>query len=247
MRIKLFNSKTKASAAAALQAAKIISTAIKSRGQAAIVLASGKSQLPFLKYLVSCAKTNPKIDWSKVTIFHLDEYLGLKPNHPVSMRHFLEQNFLTKINPARIYPINGQANNPRQECGRLNRLISNYAIDVAFLGIGLNGHLAFNDPPADFRTKLPYRVVDLDQTNRHQQVKEGWFSKLSYVPKQAISMTIPQILKSKQIICLAFGKKKAGIVRKSFAGGISPLVPASILQTHKSAVIYLDKNSASSL
>lgn len=243
MKIKSFASKKKASAAAAAKAAEIISAAIKSKGQAVIVAASGKSQQPFLKFLTS----SPALDWSKVILFHLDEFLGIPLAHRASISCYIKENIINKVNPGKFYLINGAAKNPRRECSKLNKIISRLDLDLVFLGIGENGHLAFNEPPGNFQSKLPFIIVKLHESTRKRQLREGLFSNLSSVPDAAISMSISQILKSRNIICLAFGKKKAQIIKSCFRDQVSPLFPASILQKHKNALLYLDKNSASLL
>ncbi len=180
-------------------------------------------------------------------MFHLDEYIGLSETHPASFRKYLQERFIAKIQSLKTaYLINGETNF-WQECKRLNKLISQHEIDVALVGIGENGHLAFNDPPADFETEEPYIVVELDEACRKQQMNEGWFKTFDEVPQKAISMSIKQIMKSKNIICSVPDKRKATAIKNCFENKVSNLHPASILQTHKNCVVYLDKNSASLL
>jgi len=243
MKLKIFKTKREASIAAAKNAAEILKRAVDSRGQANFVAATGKSQLEFLKHLVK----DSSIDWSKTSLFHLDEYLGLSEMHPASLRRYLNDNLINKVNLGKMYLINGSSKNPAQECQRLNKIIIKKKIDIVFLGVGENGHLAFNDPPADFTTEKPFITVTLDEVNKKQQVKRGSFSDAAKVPKQAISMSIRQIMKSENIICLIFGKSKAEIVKDSFNKKITPLHPASILKKHNKATIYLDQASASLL
>jgi glucosamine-6-phosphate deaminase len=220
-----------------------ISNALEAKGQANIILATGTSQFVVLARLVQ----NRQIDWSKVSMFHLDEYIGLPITSPASFRKYLQERFVQRVAPLRnVFLINGEAD-PFKECERLNSLIRQYPIDLALVGIGENGHLAFNDPPADFETEQPYIVVDLDLACRQQQLGEGWFKGLGDVPRQAISMSIRQIMKSKSIICSAPGTRKAVPVKNCLAGPISNLSPASILQTHPDCRIWLDKDSASLL
>ena len=186
------------------------------------------------------------VDWTKVTGFHLDEYIGMTDEHPASFRKYLKERFVDKIALKAFHYVAGETE-PQEECNRLGEIINNHPIDVAFVGIGENGHLAFNDPPADFETEEAYLVVDLDEACRKQQMGEGWFKTMEDVPKQAISMSIKQIMKSKAIICSVPDVRKAKAVQGSLEGDVSPLVPASILQQHKAIWIYLDKEAAAML
>jgi len=186
------------------------------------------------------------IDWSVVTAFHLDEYIGVADTHPASFRKYLKERFVDIVSPKEFIYVNGESD-PYQECLRLGKLLSQYPIDVAFVGIGENSHLAFNDPPADFDTEEAYLVVWLDQECRRQQMGEGWFPTFDDVPKQAISMSIRQIMKSKAIVCSVPDLRKAEAVRKTVEGTISPLIPASVMRNHEATWLYLDKDSASLL
>jgi len=229
---------------AAHHGAGLIKKAIEENGQTRIILATGASQFDMLASLVAI----PDIDWSAVTVFHLDEYIGLSKNHPASFRRYLRERFVDALpGPiGRFFYINADTD-PKAECRRLNPLISAASIDVAFIGIGENGHLAFNDPPADFRTEVPYLIVDLDEACRRQQLGEGWFATLEDVPQQAISMSIQQILKSESIICTVPDKRKAQVVQMAVEGPVTPDVPSSILQTHSDCYLYLDDEAASKL
>lgn len=223
--------------------AKLIRQAIEIRGQANIIVATGTSQFETLNQLI----LETGIDWSKVTMFHLDEYIGMPLTHPASFRKYLKDRFLGRISKLKnIFLIDGE-NDPEEEIKRLNVLILKYPIDVALVGIGENGHLAFNDPPADFDTELPYLIVNLDESCRKQQMNEGWFNTLEEVPKQAISMSVRQIMKSPTIICSVPDRRKAEAVRNSLEQIVSPQFPASILQQHPNCLLFLDRNSASSL
>jgi len=190
----------------------------------------------------------PDIDWGNVTAFHLDEYVGLPVTHPASFRKYLRERFVAQLPKplAAFHEINGEGD-PQAECDRLKGLITGRRIAVAFVGIGENGHLAFNDPPADFDTEEPYLVVNLDEACRKQQLGEGWFPTFDDVPKQAISMSIRQILKSERILCSVPDARKAEAVRACLAGPVSNLAPASILQNHAGTTVYLDKPSAALL
>jgi glucosamine-6-phosphate deaminase len=223
-------------------AAPLIREAISKKGKANLILATGTSQFETISKLL-----DEEIDWSKVTVFHLDEYIGIPISHPASFRKYLKERFVDKVaNLGMIHYINGE-NDPEEECKRLESLISGKEIDVAFVGIGENGHLAFNDPPADFDTPAPYLVVDLDEPCRKQQMNEGWFEKMEDVPVQAISMSIQQIMKSKHIICSVPDERKAKAVQACLEGEVSNLNPSSILQKHDSCRIFLDDASASLL
>ena len=242
MKIEIYDTPQSLGEAAGKDVAQLIHEAIKTNGAANIILATGTSQFETLKQLVA-----ENIDWSKVTMFHLDEYIGLSETHPASFRKYLREKFISKVQPLKAaYLINGETNS-LQECERLNKLITEHEIDVALVGIGENGHLAFNDPPADFETEKPYIIVELDEACRNQQLNEGWFKSFDEVPKKAISMSIKQIMKSKNIICSVPDKRKAEAVKNCFENKVSNLHPASILQTHKNCIVYLDKNSASLL
>ncbi len=226
--------------AAGATAAPLIRQAIAEKGTANIILATGTSQFETLNHLTS----EDDIDWSKVVMFHLDEYIGLSVTHPASFRKYLKERFIEKVPSLKAaHLINGEED-ANAECKRLGDLINNHPIDVALVGIGENGHLAFNDPPADFETEEPYIIVELDESCRQQQLGEGWFQTLEDVPKQAISMSIKQILKSKYIICSVPDNRKATAVKNSLEQQVSNLYPASILQLHRNCIYFLDKSSA---
>ncbi len=242
MILKVFADKSQLGKAAAEQAAATIQRAIAERGQARIIAATGMSQFEFLKSLIA----TPGIDWAKVEMFHLDEYVGLPITHPASFRKYLLERFIEPAGLTTFHLLNGERD-PHEVCQVIGELISAAPIDVAFVGIGENGHLAFNDPPADFETEAPYIVVNLDEACRRQQVGEGWFAGLEDVPTQAISMTVRQILKAHEIICIAPDARKAEAVRNCFENPISPMYPASILKAHANTTIYLDTDSSSLL
>ena len=224
-------------------AADLIRTTIANKGNANIILATGSSQFETLKQLI----IEKDIDWSKVNMFHLDEYIGLPETSGASFRKYLKERFLSKVPALKaVYLVDGEAN-PVTECNRLSTIIEANPIDVALVGIGENGHLAFNDPPADFDTKEPFIIVDLDEACRKQQFNEGWFKSVDEVPKQAISMSISQICKSKHIICSVPDVRKAQAVKDCLEQSVSNKYPASILQLHPSCSYYLDKPSSSLL
>lgn len=242
MKINIENDKFELGKTASKFAAKKIRNAIEKNHRANIILATGKSQFETLEQLVK----EPDINWGKVSMFHLDEYIGLPETANASFRRYLRERFIEKVDQLfEIHLINGEAANPEKECKRLGSLIQKHPIDLAFVGIGENGHLAFNDPPADFDTEDPYLVVDLDEDCRKQQLGEGWFNHLEDVPRQAISMSIQQILKSKSIICAVPDSRKAQAVKDCLTLPINNLRPASILQKHTDCTFLLDKSSAS--
>jgi len=241
MEILIFKTKQEMGKNAAADGAAFIRQAIEERGNAKIILATGASQFEMLAAL---AREN--VDWAKVTGFHLDEYIGLPQTHPASFRKYLKERFVEKIPIRALHFIDGE-NDPKEECNRVGKIIREHPIDVAFVGIGENGHLAFNDPPADFQTEEPYITVALDEACRRQQLGEGWFKTLAEVPDQAISMSIRQILKSHAIICTVPDSRKAEAVKKVVEGKVTPDVPASILQQHPRSMLYLDGNAASLL
>ncbi|MFW5944489.1 MAG: glucosamine-6-phosphate deaminase [Bacteroidota bacterium] len=240
MKIQVYSTKKDTSQKAAQQAAEILKEAINRNNKATFIAATGLSQTDFLDYL----SQDTDIDWSKTEMFHLDEYVGIPETHPASFRKYLKERFIDKVNPGTVHLINGSTETPEDEVKRLNQLMSGKEIDVAFIGIGENGHIAFNDPPADFETKDPFIVVNLDQACKKQQVGEGWFASLENVPSKAITMSVSQIMKSNNIICTVPGERKAEAVKKCFEGEISPNCPASILKKHEDASIYLDEASA---
>lgn len=226
---------------ASQRGAGLIRDAIHKRGEANIIVATGASQFEMLKELVK-----EDIDWTVVTAFHLDEYIGISEKHPASFRKYLKERIADLVPLKEFNYVNGSIE-PHTECKRLGKLISKHPIDVAFVGIGENSHLAFNDPPADFETEEAYLVVTLDEECRRQQLGEGWFPSIKDVPEQAISMSIKQIMKSKAIICSVPDLRKAEAVKKTVKGSISPAIPASIMRHHDAAWLYLDKDSASLL
>jgi glucosamine-6-phosphate deaminase len=229
---------------AARAGAEVIRAAIGARRHANVIIATGASQFDTLAALVK----EPGVAWNCVTAFHLDEYVGLPITHPASFRQYLWERFhrLLPLPLKAFHYIDGE-HDAQAECKRLGAIIQEHPIDVAFVGIGENGHLAFNDPPADFQTQEPYLVVKLDEACRRQQLGEGWFSTLEHVPKRAISMSCRQILKSENIICSVPDRRKAQAVKGTVQGPVSPMVPASILQQHRQTTIYLDPESASLL
>jgi len=228
--------------AAAEQAATTIRHSISVRGCTRIVVATGASQFEFLEQLTRA----PDIDWKNVEMFHLDEYLNMPPTHPASFRKYLRERLIDKAGITGVHLLDGERD-PGEVISEMTAEIRKAPVDVAFVGIGENGHLAFNNPPADFDTDEAYIVVELDESCRRQQLGEGWFQSLEEVPRRALSMTVGQVLKAKQIIAVVPDARKAQAVGKCFCGEISPMTPASILRTHPNTFVYLDKDSAALL
>lgn len=245
MEVQIFQDKNSLGKAAAARGAAYIREALKKNGRANIIVATGASQFEMLSALTK----ESGIDWSKVNIFHLDEYIGLPEDHPAGFRKYIRERFIAHlpVKPASFHPVNGSDPDPERVCAELGKEIAACPIDVAFVGIGENGHLAFNDPPADFDTEKEYLVITLDEVCRRQQLGEGWFPTFDDVPKQAISMGIRQIMKSAAIINTVPDLRKAKAVKGALEGPVSNLCPASVLQTHKDCHTYLDKDSASLL
>src|SRR5437588_7363955 len=242
LRIKILGDKQAMSQTAAEHAAKSLRAMIRDKGRARIVAATGTSQIEFLQCLTSA----PDIHWGRVEMFHLDEYVGLPITHPASFRKYLFERLIDKVRIAKYHLLDGSSD-PSEVVRRVSAALQSAPVDIAFVGIGENGHLAFNDPPADFQTENSYLVVELDEACRRQQVGEGWFADISEVPRRAISMSVSQILKAKEVICIVPDARKALAVKLCFEGEVSPMAPASILRTHPAAMIYLDSESASLL
>jgi glucosamine-6-phosphate deaminase len=241
MEIIISETKQELGKKAARKGADLIRKAILDKGEANIVLATGASQFEMLNDLVK-----EDIDWSLVRGFHLDEYIGLPATHPASFHKYLKERFINIVTPMEFNLIDGETD-PTEECARMGKLISKYPIDVAFVGIGENSHLAFNDPPADIDTEEAFLVVTPNEASRRQQMGEGWFPTMNDAPEKAITMSIKQIMKSKSIICCVPDARKATAVQKTVEGSISPVIPASIMRQHPAAWLYLDKDSASLL
>lgn len=242
--VHLCTSVSELGARAAAAGADSIRAAIAAQGAARIILATGASQFATLTALAAA----PGIDWACVTIFHLDEYAGLSGSHPASFRRYLHERFLDGLADLPVFvAVQGDAADTEAEIARLGRLVAEAPIDVCFAGIGENCHLAFNDPPADFETSEPYLLVTLDEACRRQQLGEGWFATLDAVPRQAISMSIRQIMSSRAIVLSVPDLRKAEAVRAAVQGPVSPDHPASILQRHSNAMLFVDAPAASLL
>jgi glucosamine-6-phosphate deaminase len=243
MLLRYFQNPSTLARGAAEQAAAAIRQAIDERGRCRIVLATGTSQFAFLDALTSI----PGLEWNKVEAFHLDEYVGISVTHPASFRRILLDRVINKVGISKYWFLEGDASNLSKAIAETGRQLTSAPIDLALVGIGENGHIAFNDPPADFATEKPYIVVQLDEACRRQQVGEGWFTDVSKVPKQAISMSVRQIMKSRRIIAVVPDRRKAQAIKLCVEGEINPLAPGSILRQHGNTTVYLDVDSASSL
>ncbi len=245
MEIRISDNKQDMGAAAAEHAACGLRESLSVRGEANLVVATGMSQFEMLEHLV----TAHEVDWRKVNIFHLDEYIGLDASHPASFCRYLKERFENKLPhpPASFNYIDGTTSDPQEECRRVGGLICKHPIDVACIGIGENGHLAFNDPPADFETDDPFIIVTLDEACRRQQYGEGWFNSIDDVPTRAISMSINQIMKSAKLVVTCPDRRKAEAVRHAVKGEVSVMCPASRLQEHPDCDLFLDTSSAALL
>jgi glucosamine-6-phosphate deaminase len=242
LRIDTFRDRKTTSLGAARHAAATLRDRLAAQPLVRLVAATGQSQVDFLEALTA----EPGIDWERVELFHLDEYVGLPLEHPASFRAYLLERLIGKVGIRRYHLLDAETR-PHEVAERVGGELAAAPIDLAFAGVGENAHLAFNDPPADFETERPYLVVTLDEACRRQQVGEGWFATIDDVPRQAISMSVRQILKSREIICLVPEGRKAPAVRACLEGPISPLAPASILRTHPRTTMYLDADSAALL
>ena len=242
MRLIVTNDRRALAALAAQQAGRVLSERIAAQGRVRVIAATGTSQLDFLDQLTNIAG----IDWKRVELFHLDEYIGLPSSHPASFRKYLRERLIDRVGITHYHLLDGE-HDPASVIAEVGAQLQAAPVDIAFAGIGENGHLAFNDPPADFNTEAPYIIVELDEACRRQQLGEGWFRTLDDVPRKAISMTIRQILKAREILCVVPERRKADAVSKCLQGPISPETPASALRTHPNTFLYLDKESASLL
>ena len=230
------------SRAAAAHAAEALRDHIREQNGVRLIAATGASQIDFLNALTS----ERDIDWSRVELFHLDEYVGLPITHRASFRRYLLERLIRKVGIQKYHLLDGE-NDPEQAAGEIGALLAERPADIAFVGIGENGHLAFNDPPADFATEDPYIIVTLDEACRQQQVGEKWFSSIDDVPTQAISMSVRQLLTTPEILAIVPDARKAKAVRACVEGPVTPMAPASILQTHGDTTLYLDRDSAALL
>jgi glucosamine-6-phosphate deaminase len=244
LNIEVYNTPQSMGKATASFVANHLKEAIEENDHANLLLATGASQLDFLKAF----RQMGQLDWSKISTFHLDEYVGISPNHPASFRKYLHDRIIDEVKPGESFFLRGDADDIPAEIKRYEQLLRSHPIDVACIGIGENGHIAFNEPPvADFQDPKLVKIVSLDQKSRQQQVDEGWFGTLEEVPTQALSLTIPAIMKSDMISCVVPDRRKADAVCKALHGPITSECPASILRTHPNTTLFLDNQSASEL
>jgi glucosamine-6-phosphate deaminase len=241
--VHVFDSNEALGGRAADDLAAIFSRVIGEQGRVAVILASANSQLTFLRAL----RVNKDIEWDKVIVFHMDEYLGMSDQHPASFARFIRQELVNLVHPSAFYSIRGNSPDSNSELDRYADLLRRYPPHVCVLGIGENGHLAFNDPPADLETKEPIHIVRLDVRCRMQQVNEGHFAALEDVPKQAITLTVPALLAAKHVLAIVPEARKAAAVKAALEGPVTPDCPASILRTQPHVTMYLDQESASLL
>lgn len=221
-----------------------LSEVIDRQGSAAAILASGASQIRLLKDLT----TFGEIDWGRITLFHLDEYLGIGGMHPASFRTYMREMVEQKVAVRQFNYLVGDSLEPIAECDRYHHLLAAQSIDLCLLGIGETGHIAFNDPEvADFNDRYPVKLVKLAEKSRQQQVNTGFFDRIEAVPQYALTLTLPTICQARRICCLAMGERKAGIVKTMLTGKIAPACPASILRQYPTATLYLDEAAASAI
>ena len=242
LKIRIFENKLKLSQVAAEHAANSLRACAGAAGYARLVAATGASQLEFLEALTGVAG----VDWKRVEVFHLDEYVGLAAPHPASFRKYIRERLIAPTGISHYHLLDGESD-PEKVAREVGKELGAKPVDLLFAGIGENGHLAFNDPPADFETEHPFLVVKLDEACRRQQVNEGWFAGVQDVPQKAITMSIRQIMRAREIICVVPDRRKAEAVKACLEGEISPMAPASILREHANVTVYLDDESASLL
>jgi glucosamine-6-phosphate deaminase len=241
--VHVFESNETLGQRAADDVADVLTHVVAERGHASIILATGNSQLTFFKAL----RVKTGLPWDRIFVFHMDEYLGMSDHHPASFARYIREKLADFVNPKTFYPMRGDASDIGAELKRYADLLARHPADVCVLGIGENGHLAFNDPPADLETDRVIHIVDLDQKCRMQQVGEGHFPTLDDVPKQAISLTVPALLAAKRVLAVVPEARKAGAVKAALEGPLTPDCPASILRTRPHVTMYLDKDSAALL
>ncbi len=244
LQVEVYPSNAALGASAAAQAAAILRDAIARNGEARVILASANSMLTFIDALTK----KEELDWSKITCFHMDEYVGISSSHSASFAGWMKARVLETVKPKAFNFVNGEATDPEAEAKRYAALLQEKPIDLTCMGIGENGHIAFNDPPvADFNDPLPMKLVELEERCKQQQVGEGHFPSLDAVPTHAFSLTIPTLLSGKKIICIVPEKRKAEAVKNTLEGPISTACPSSILRQQSNAVLFLDEDSASDL
>ncbi|MBM3848222.1 MAG: glucosamine-6-phosphate deaminase [Verrucomicrobia bacterium] len=242
--VRLHGSRASLAADAAKTAHASLQSALARQGKAAVILATGNSQIQFLDELIKLGG----IDWSKITLFHMDEYLGISATHSASFRRYMRERVESRVTPGAFHYLEGDAAEPIKECDRYSRLLGAQPIDLCCMGVGENGHIAFNDPPvADLNDPLKVKIVQLDRACRMQQVGEGHFPNLEAVPQYALTLTIPALCSAKQIICICPETRKANAVKAMLQDPIGSACPASALRRQPQAVLLLDRESAALL
>lgn len=241
MKLIVHNTKEELGLASAKHAASLIGEAIEKQGYARILLSTGASQFPFFTEFVK-----QPIDWNKVEMFHLDEYVGISENHPASFKRYLLDRFVNVVHPGYYYLINGEKD-PEETIAELTAILNEKPVDVGLIGIGENAHIAFNDPPADFDDPRAYKVVTLDDRCLQQQIGEGWFKTVEETYKQAISMTCSQIMKCRHILCVVPYKVKAEAIYNTLSREVTPEVPATLMKRHADCTVYTDADSSALL
>ena len=239
MKVKVFETAEQVGAAAAKQAAAKLNEVIAEKGSARLLLSTGASQFTFFESFV---KEN--VDWSKVEMFHLDEYVGISDDHPASFKKYLLERFINKVNPGKYHLLSGQGN-PDETIAKVSAALAERKVDLGLIGIGENGHIAFNDPPADFDDQRFYKVVTLSDTCIQQQLHEGWFENEDAAFKQAMSMTCSKIMDCETIISVVPYKVKAQAIVDTLTREKTVDVPATLMKEHKDVTVYCDKDSAS--
>ncbi|HTB84572.1 MAG TPA: glucosamine-6-phosphate deaminase [Candidatus Sulfotelmatobacter sp.] len=244
LQVKISSTRAEMGAIAAVAAAEILRSAIQRQGFARIIVASAPSQ----NELIAGLAMAPGIDWSRVTVFHMDEYVGISESNPASFRNYQQRHLLNQVKPAVFVGIRGEMSDPEAECARYSVLLAEAPVDLVCMGVGENGHIAFNDPPvADFADPKRVKVVELDDVCRQQQVNDGCFPDFKSVPRQAITLTCSMLMSGRALVCVVPGSRKAAAVAAMLDGKISTACPASILRQHPSATLFLDTDSASKI
>ncbi len=243
MPVHIFASNEAMGQRAAADLAETLKQVVAGQGRASVILATGNSQLAFMQAL----RVKPDLPWDKISLFHMDEYLGMSDQHPASFARYIREKLVDHVHPQAFYPLRGDAPDAQAELERYRALLDAHPADVCVLGVGENGHLAFNDPPADFETTAVIHVVNLDEKCRRQQVGEGHFPTLDDVPRQALSLTVPALLSAQKMLCLVPEARKAQAIKAALEGPVSPDCPASILRTQRHVTLYLDVDSAALL
>jgi len=243
MQVQVYESNQAMGAAAADDMARILVNAVAERGETSVIIATGNSQLTFMEAL----RAKDGIPWDRITVFHMDEYVGISDQHPASFRLYLHEKLVDTVHPRAFYGLDGDAPDIDAELARYTALLEAHKPVATALGIGENGHLAFNDPPADFETDKAVHVVTLDDVCRRQQVGEGHFAGVDDVPPQAITLTVPALLRPDHVLAIVPEARKAPVVRAALQGPVTPDCPGSILRTLSHARLYLDRESAAQL